>query len=80
LPSAQYHYGEALKAITDAVPEDFGWSLLPDLPPDKLPAVYKLGKNRDEFGTRWHVTSACGIRASTSSNQICPNISSPSQT
>ena len=32
LPSAQYHYGEALKAITDAVPEDFGWSLLLPLP------------------------------------------------
>jgi uroporphyrinogen decarboxylase len=63
LPSAQYHYGEALKAITDAVPEDFGWSLLPDLPPDKLPAVYKLGWNRDDFGTLWHVSEQgrCGI-------------------
>ncbi len=63
LPSAQYHYGEALKAITDAVPEDFGWSLLPDLPPDKLPAVYKFGRNRDDFGTLWHVSEQgrCGI-------------------
>lgn len=45
-----------MKEITDSVPEDFGWSLLPDLPPDRLPAVYKLGENHDEFGTRWHVS------------------------
>jgi len=63
LPSAQYHYGEALKAITDAAPEDFGWSLLPDLPPEKLPPLYKEGTNRDEFGTVWRVTveGRCGI-------------------
>lgn len=63
LPSAQYHYGDALKKITDAVPEDFGWSLLPDLPPENLPAVYKLGYNRDDFGTLWHVSEQgrCGI-------------------
>lgn len=63
LPSAQYHYGEALKKITDAVPEDFGWRLLPDLPPEKLPPMYKAGFNRDEFGTLWHVTEQgrCGI-------------------
>jgi hypothetical protein len=51
----QYQYGDALKAITDAVPEDFGWSLLPDLPQDKLPPIYKKGVNRDEFGTVWSV-------------------------
>jgi hypothetical protein len=63
LPSAQYHYGEALKAITDAVPEDFGWQLLPDLPRDKLPPLYKLGTNVDDFGTVWRVTveGRCGI-------------------
>jgi uroporphyrinogen decarboxylase len=63
LPSAQYHYGAALKAITDAVPEDFGWHLLPDLPRDKLPPLYKLGTNTDEFGTLWRVTveGRCGI-------------------
>jgi len=63
LPSAQYHYGDALKKITDAVPEDFGWGLLPDLPPEKLPALYKCGENRDEFGTLWKVTcqGRCGI-------------------
>ncbi len=63
LPSAQYHYGAALKEITEAVPEDFGWQLLPDLPPDKLPSLYKQGTNVDEFGTVWKVTveGRCGI-------------------
>jgi uroporphyrinogen decarboxylase len=63
LPSAQYHYGEALKEITDAVPEDFGWHLLPDLPTEKLPPLYKLGINADDFGTVWKVTheGRCGI-------------------
>ncbi len=63
LPSAQYHYGDALKAITDAVPEDFGWSLLPDLPPESLPPLYREGAHRDEFGTLWRVTveGRCGI-------------------
>ncbi|HZT32591.1 MAG TPA: uroporphyrinogen decarboxylase family protein [Bryobacteraceae bacterium] len=63
LPSAQYHYGEALRAITDAVPEDFGWSCLPDLPAEKLPPLYKEGEHRDEFGTLWRVTQQgrCGI-------------------
>ena len=63
LPSAQYHYGDALKEITDAVPEDFGWHLLPDLPKDKLPPLYKKGTNNDDFGTVWKVTveGRCGI-------------------
>jgi uroporphyrinogen decarboxylase len=63
LPSAQYHYGDALKEITDAVHEDFGWHLLPDLPKDKLPPLYKKGTNVDDFGTVWKVTveGRCGI-------------------
>ncbi len=63
LPSAQYHYGDALQRITDTVPEDFGWGLLPDLPPERLPPLYKAGENRDEFGTLWKVThqGRCGI-------------------
>ena len=63
LPSAQYHYGDALKAITDAFHEDFGWYLLPDLPRDKLPPLYKQGINTDAFGTVWKVTveGRCGI-------------------
>ncbi len=54
LPCAQIHYGAALQAVIDAVPEDFGWSLLPDLPAEDLPAGYKGG--RDEWGTVWRVT------------------------
>lgn len=63
LPSAQYHYGAALQEITDQVPEDFGWHLLPDLPRDKLPPLYKKGTHADEFGTVWMVTveGRCGI-------------------
>jgi len=63
LPSAQYHYGAALKEITDSVPEDFGWGLLPDIPRDKLPPLYRLGTNTDSFGTVWKVTveGRCGI-------------------
>lgn len=65
LPSAQYHYGAELKKITDAVPEDFGWAHLPDLPRDKLPPLYKKGRNTDDFGTVWEVTEEgrCGIPA-----------------
>ena len=63
LPSAQYYYGDALKRIVDAVPEDFGWLLLPDLPRSKLPPLYKRGTNVDDFGTVWKVTveGRCGI-------------------
>ncbi len=63
LPSAQYHYGDALKAVTDAFHEDFGWHLLPDLPREKLPPLYKQGCNTDDFGTVWKVTEEgrCGI-------------------
>ncbi len=63
LPSAQYHYGQKLKEITDSVHEDFGWHLLPDLPVEMLPPLYKKGINRDDFGTVWKVTVAgrCGI-------------------
>ncbi|MBD3305910.1 hypothetical protein GF339_05985 [candidate division KSB3 bacterium] len=63
LPSAHYHYGDALIDLLATVPEDFGWHLLPDLPRDKLPPLYKHGVNRDEFGTVWKVTheGRCGI-------------------
>lgn len=63
LPSAQYHYGAALREITDDIPEDFGWHLLPDLPREKLPPLYRLGTNVDDFGTVWKVTveGRCGI-------------------
>ena len=63
LPSAQYQYGDTLKEITDSVPEDFGWLLLPDLPRDELPPLYRKGTNVDNFGTVWRVTveGRCGI-------------------
>ena len=63
LPSAQYFYGEALKEITDSVHEDFGWHLLPDMPREALPPMYKEGINVDSFGTVWKVTveGRCGI-------------------
>jgi hypothetical protein len=63
LPSAQYHYGSALSSVIDDVPEDFGWQLLPDLPRDALPPLYKQGINVDDFGTVWKVTveGRCGI-------------------
>jgi len=63
LPSAQFHYGEALKRILDDFHEDFGWHLLPDLPKEKLPPLYKRGLNKDDFGTLWKVTEdgRCGI-------------------
>jgi len=63
LPSAQYHYGEDLSKIINAFHEDFGWHLLPDLPREKLPPLYKYGKNKDDWGTLWQVTEEgrCGI-------------------
>lgn len=63
LPSAQFKHSTDLKEILDSVHEDFGWHLLPDLPRDKLPPLYKKGTNRDEFGTLWKVTveGRCGI-------------------
>lgn len=63
LPSARYAYGLELTRIINSFHEDFGWHLLPDLPNEKLPPLYKLGKNRDDFGTLWYVTveGRCGI-------------------
>jgi uroporphyrinogen decarboxylase len=63
LPAAQYKYGGALNSILDNVHEDFGWNLLPDLPREKLPPMYKKGFNTDDFGTVWMVETdgICGI-------------------
>jgi len=65
LPAAQYKYGDDFMRIIDNVHEDFGWQLLPDLPLDKLPPLYKKGTNVDEFGTVWKVVEngRCGIPA-----------------
>jgi uroporphyrinogen decarboxylase len=63
LPSAQYRYGTDLSKIINSFHEDFGWHLLPDLPREKLPPQYKLGKHTDDWGTLWYVTEEgrCGI-------------------
>lgn len=63
LPSAQYRYGAELSNIINSFHEDFGWHLLPDLPREKLPPLYRLGKHTDDWGTLWYVTEEgrCGI-------------------
>ena len=63
LPSAQYRYGDALTEIINSFHEDFGWHMLPDLPREKLPPLYKPGRNIDDWGTMWYVTveGRCGI-------------------
>jgi uroporphyrinogen decarboxylase len=63
LPAAQIRYGEALEEILEKVQEDFGWEFLPDMAREDFPALYKGGRNRDDFGTLWDVTEEglCGI-------------------
>jgi uroporphyrinogen decarboxylase len=55
LPAAQYHFGAALEEVLATVHEDFGWSFLPDMKREDLPALYRGGRNRDDFGTLWDV-------------------------
>ena len=63
LPAAQLKYGEPLAEMLTEFREDFGWDYMTDLPLEKFPALYKPGRNRDDFGTVWHVEWAgiCGI-------------------
>jgi uroporphyrinogen decarboxylase len=63
LPAAQLKYGAALNDILAEYREDFGWDYMTDLPVEKYPALYKAGRNRDAFGTVWHVEwpGVCGI-------------------
>jgi len=63
LPAAQIKYGEALDEILGEVHEDFGWHLLPDMKREDFPPLYRGGRNRDDFGTVWHVEreGICGI-------------------
>ena len=56
LPSAQIRYGEELSKIINSFHEDFGWNFLPDLPRQRLPPNYRLGRNMDDWGTIWNVT------------------------
>jgi uroporphyrinogen decarboxylase len=63
LPAAQIRYGKALEQILEKAREDFGWDFLPDMERADFPALYKGGRNRDDFGTLWDVTEEglCGI-------------------
>jgi uroporphyrinogen decarboxylase len=63
LPAAQQKYGQALNDLLAEYREDFGWDYMADLPPEKFPALYKPGRNADDFGTVWWVEWAgvCGI-------------------
>jgi uroporphyrinogen decarboxylase len=58
LPATQYKYGAALEEVLASVHEDFGWDFLPDTLPEDLPALYRLGRNYDDFGTLWDVPLA----------------------
>ncbi|MCC6860790.1 MAG: hypothetical protein IT158_19640 [Bryobacterales bacterium] len=63
LPAAQLKYGPALDEILTGFREDFGWDYLPDLQVRDYPALYRSGRNTDDFGTVWHNEwlGICGI-------------------
>jgi hypothetical protein len=63
LPAAQLKYGQALNEILAEFREDFGWDYMNDLPVEDYPAVYKKGRNTDDFGTVWYGEwlGICGI-------------------
>jgi len=63
LPAAQLKYGEQLDEILSEFRDDFGWDYLEDLPLKDFPALYKKGRQVDDFGTIWNVewNGICGI-------------------
>jgi uroporphyrinogen decarboxylase len=63
LPAVQIKYGDELNEILAAYPEGFGWDYQSDMPPEEFPALYRLGRNRDDFGTLWQSErlGICGI-------------------
>jgi hypothetical protein len=63
LPAAQLKYGQDLADILAEHREDFGWDFMQDLPVDQFPALYRTGRNKDDFGTIWHSEQLgiCGI-------------------
>jgi len=63
LPAAQLKYGKELDDILKEFREDFGWDYMSDLAPEDYPALYKKGRNVDDFGTVWYsdVLGVCGI-------------------
>lgn len=63
LPAAQLKYGKELDNILKEFREDFGWDYMSDLALEDYPALYKKGRNVDDFGTVWYsdVLGVCGI-------------------
>ena len=63
LPAAQIKYGKGLDEILTEFREDFGWDYMRDLAVADFPAVYKQGRNIDDFGTVWFSEwlGVCGI-------------------
>jgi uroporphyrinogen decarboxylase len=53
LPAAQLKYGQALAEILAEYREDFGWDYMADMRVEDYPALYKGGRNVDDFGTVW---------------------------
>jgi uroporphyrinogen decarboxylase len=53
LPAAQLKYGQALNELLAEFREDFGWDYMQDLPEADYPALYRGGRNVDDFGTVW---------------------------
>ena len=62
-PAAQLKYRSAQDEILREYRDDFGWDYMPDLPPDRFPAPYRSGRNRNDFGTLWQTEflGICGI-------------------
>jgi len=63
LPAAQLKHGPALEDILAEFREDFGWDYMHNLPVEDFPALYKKGRNADDFGTNWYCEwlGICGI-------------------
>lgn len=63
LPAAALKYGVALYEILTEFRDDFGWDYMADLPVEDYPALYKEGRNADDFGTVWESKwlGICGI-------------------
>ena len=54
LPVAMLTYGQALEELLVTFREDFGWDYMENMPIEAYPAVYKGGRNVDDYGTIWH--------------------------
>jgi uroporphyrinogen decarboxylase len=63
LPAAQIKYKAELNDVLAQYPEDFGWDYQSDMPTEEFPALYRRGRNRDDFGTLWQSDrlGICGI-------------------